>query len=97
MAIGWNVKASMAARALDASSAINAARHGALRTPSQFTSKDVRDAKPKCYHVAYGRTTSRINEKTKTHLSKMLLMINKDAKHVANLATVAVGNSKLRL
>ncbi len=27
----------------------------------------------------------------------MVLMINKDAKHVANLATVAVGNNELRL
>ena len=79
----------MAKRVLGALNASLAARHGALRTLSKNTSRDARDAKQRCYHVAYGRTTL-TKHAMKTRQRMIGLMIQNDATHVVHLVTDAI-------
>ena len=59
VALGCRAKPSPATRVLGASDALNAPRRGALRTPTQCTSRDVRGARPRRCRAACGSTTSR--------------------------------------
>ncbi len=79
----------MAKRVLGALNASLAARHGALHTPSRNTNRDVKDAKRRCCHAAYGRTT-RSKKRDKTRQRMMDLMINYDAAHVLHSAADAI-------
>ena len=88
MAIGCRAIASMAKKVLGALNVVLATKHGALRTPSKNTRRDAKDAKQRCCHAAYGRTT-RSKDASKTRQRMMHLMINYDVAHAVHLVADA--------
>ena len=89
MVIGCRAIVSMAKKVLGALNALLATKHGALLTPSKNTRRDAKDAKQRCCHAAYGRTT-RSEDASKTRQRMMHLMINYDVAHVVHLVTDAI-------
>ena len=96
MANGYRAIASMAKKVLGALNVVLATKHGALRTLSKNTRRDVRDAKQRCCHAAYGRTT-RSKDASKTRQRMINLMINFDVAHVVHLVADAITWTQMKL
>ena len=77
----------MAKKVLGAFNVVLATKHGALLTPSKNTRRDAKDAKQRCCHAAYGRTT-RPRYATKTRQRMKYLMIQDDVSHVVQAHVV---------